>query len=110
MEVEFANQWVKFRYQGMYARCVVDDKTRLLCMVGDYLAVGELTNANGHMRGAMRNGASPREVMGVIFQTAANFGMPPMQHALEKFLEIMAEEGRLAEIGNPSPHVESMTK
>jgi alkylhydroperoxidase/carboxymuconolactone decarboxylase family protein YurZ len=110
MDVEFANQWVKFCYQGMYARGVVDDKTRLLCMVGDCLAVGELTNAKGHMRGAMRNGASPREVMEVIFQTAANFGMPPMQHALEKFLEIMAEEGRLAEIGNPTPHIESMAK
>ncbi|HEY0336462.1 MAG TPA: carboxymuconolactone decarboxylase family protein, partial [Burkholderiales bacterium] len=107
---EFADLWVKFCYGGMYSRGIVDDKTRLLCMVGDCLAVGEETNARGHMRGAMRNGASPREVLEVIFQTCANFGMPPMLKALEVFVEIMAEDHRLAEIGNPPVRVESFGK
>lgn len=110
MDVEFADQWVKFCYQGMYSRGLIDDKTRLLCMVGDCLAIGEGTQAKGHMRGAMRFGASPREVIEVIFQTAANFGMPPMLHALEMFVAIMAEEGRLDEIGNPPLRVESYAK
>ncbi len=110
MDSEFAGLWVKFCYQGMYSRGVVDDKTRLLCMIGDCLAVGEATQARGHMRGAMRNGASPREVMEVILQTCVNFGMPPMLHALENFVEIMAEDGRLAEIGNPPRRVETYSK
>lgn len=110
MDPEFAGLWVKFCYQGMYSRGIVDDKTRLLCMVGDCLAVGEATQARGHMRGAMRNGASPREVMEVIFQTCVNFGMPPMLHALENFVQIMAEDGRLAEIGNPPMRVETYAK
>ena len=110
MDPAFADLWVKFCYQGMYARGIVDDKTRLLCMVGDCLAAGEETQARGHMRGAMRNGASPREVMEVIFQTAVNFGMPPMLHGLEIFVQIMAEDGRLAEIGNPPARVESYAK
>jgi alkylhydroperoxidase/carboxymuconolactone decarboxylase family protein YurZ len=101
IDSEFAGLWVKFCYGGMYARGIVDDKTRLLCMVADCLAVGESTQAKGHMRGALRNGASPREVMEVIFQTCVNFGMPPMLHALEIFVQVMAEDGRLAEIGNP---------
>jgi len=88
----------------------VDDKTRLLCMVGDCLAVGEGTQARGHMRGAMRNRASPREIMEAIFQMCVNFGMPPMLHALENFVDIMAEDGRLAEIGNPPRRVESYSK
>ena len=37
--------------------------------------------------------------MEVIFQTCVNFGMPPMLEALEIFVQIMAEDGRLAEIG-----------
>ena len=110
MDSGFADLWVKFCYGGMYARGVVDDKTRLLCMVGDCLAVGESTQARGHMRGAMRNGASPREVMEVILQTCVNFGMPTMLEALEKFVEIMAEDGRLAEIGNPARRVETFAK
>ena len=110
MDSEFAGLWVKFCYGDMYTRGVVDNKTRLLCMVGDCLAVGEATNSRGHMRGAMRQGASPREVMEVIFQTSANFGMPPAWHALENFIEIMAEDGRLDEIGNPPMRVESYSK
>ena len=110
IDPELAGLWVRFCYQGMYSRGIVDDKTRLLCMIGDCLAVGESTQARGHMRGALRNGASPREVMEVIFQTCVNFGMPTMLHALEAFVQIMAEDGRLAEIGNPPARVETYAK
>ena len=107
IDSDMADLWVKFCYGGMYSRFVLDDKTRLLCMVGDCLAVGEETNARGHMRGALRQGAHPREVLEVVFLTCANFGMPPMLKALEVFVEIMAEDGRLEEIGNPPVRVES---
>jgi alkylhydroperoxidase/carboxymuconolactone decarboxylase family protein YurZ len=110
MDSEFAGLWENFCYRDMYSRGMIDNKTRLLCMVGDCLAVGESTNARGHMRGAMRQGASAREVMEVILQTSANFGMPPAWHALEMFLEILAEDGRLGEVGNPPMRVESFSK
>ncbi|HYC48561.1 MAG TPA: carboxymuconolactone decarboxylase family protein [Burkholderiales bacterium] len=110
IDTQFCDLWVKFCYGSMYARGVVDDKTRLLCMIGDCLAVGEETNARGHMRGALRQGANPREVLEVIFQTAVNFGMPPMLAALEVFVEIMAEDKRLEEIGNPPVRVETFGK
>lgn len=110
IDPEFAGLWVRFCYGDMYTRGIVDDKTRLLCMIGDCLAVGEGTQARGHMRGAMRNGASPREVLEVVLQTAVNFGMPGMLHPLENFVQIMAEDGRLAEIGNPPIGVKSYAK
>jgi alkylhydroperoxidase/carboxymuconolactone decarboxylase family protein YurZ len=110
IDPEFAGLWVRFCYGDMYTRGMVDDKTRLLCMIGDCLAVGEGVQARGHMRGAMRNGASPREVLEVIFQTAVNFGMPGMLHPLEQYVQIMAEDGRLAEIGNPPIGVNSYSK
>jgi alkylhydroperoxidase/carboxymuconolactone decarboxylase family protein YurZ len=110
IDPEFAGLWVRFCYGAMYARGIVDDRTRLLCMVGDCLAVGESTQARGHMRGAMRNGASAREVLEVILQSCLNFGMPGMMHALEVFVGVLADEGRLAEIGNPPLKVESFHK
>lgn len=110
MDPDFADLWVKFCYNGMYTRGIVDDKTRLLCMVGDCLAVGEETQARGHMRGAMRKGASPREVMEICFQTCINFGMPPMLRALEVLVKLLADDGRLAEIGNPALKVTSFGK
>lgn len=110
IDPEFCDLWVKFCYGAMYSRGVVDDKTRLLCMIGDCLAVGEETQARGHMRGALRKGAHPREIMEVCFQTAVNFGMPPMLKALEVFVELMAEDNRLDEIGNPPVRVETYGK
>jgi alkylhydroperoxidase/carboxymuconolactone decarboxylase family protein YurZ len=110
MDPEFAGLWVRFCYGALYARGVVDDKTRILCMVGDCLAIGESIQARGHMRGAMRNGASPREVLEVILQSCVNFGMPGMMHALEIFVQVMAEEGRLDEIGNPPKSVGTFHK
>ncbi len=101
LDPEFAHLWLKCCFQDMYSRGVVDDKTRLLCMVGDCIAVGETTQARAHMRGAMRAGATPREVMEVLLQSSANFGMPPMLQGLKVLVKIMAEEGRLEEIGNP---------
>jgi alkylhydroperoxidase/carboxymuconolactone decarboxylase family protein YurZ len=110
LDSQFADLWVKFCYGAMYSRSIVDDKTRLLCMIGDCLAVGEETQARGHMRGALRQGAHPREIMEICFQTAVNFGMPPMLKALEVFVEVMAEDKRLDEIGNPPVRVESYGK
>ncbi len=101
MDPEWARLWVQFCYQGMYGRGIVDDKTRLLCMVGNCVAIGEAVQGRAHMRGAMRSGASPREVLEVILQSSVNFGMPPMLHALQAFVKIMGEDGRLDEIGNP---------
>lgn len=116
LDQNFTQLWLDFAVTGMSQRPALDTRTRLLVLVGQYtmvgdcLAVGEGTQARGHMRGAMRNGALPREVMEVIFQTCVNFGMPPMLHALESFVQIMAEDGRLAEIGNPPMRVESYAK
>ena len=110
IDPDFAGLWVRFCYQGMYSRGIVDDKTRLLCMIGDCLAVHEDVQAIGHMRGAMRNGASPREVLEVVLQTCVNFGMPGMMKALEAFVGVMAQDKRLAEIGNPPTRVESFSK
>jgi alkylhydroperoxidase/carboxymuconolactone decarboxylase family protein YurZ len=106
LDENFADIWVNFCYRSMYSRWIVDDKTRLLCMVGDCMAVGETTQARAHIRGSMRAGAKPREVMEVILQSCQNFGMPTMLRGLGVFVKIMTEDGRLDEIGNPRGAVE----
>jgi len=91
----------------MYSRGIVDDRTRLLCMVGNCVAIGEAVQGRAHMKGAMRAGAKPREVLEVILLSAVNFGMPTMLHSLKIFVELMRQEGRLAEIGNPPDREET---
>jgi alkylhydroperoxidase/carboxymuconolactone decarboxylase family protein YurZ len=106
LDAEWADLWVDFTYRGMYSRGVLDDKTRILCIVGNCIAVGEGIQIRSHMRGALRAGATPREVLEVLLQSSAWFGMPNLMKSLVIFVKLIAEDGRLAEIGNPPPPVD----
>jgi alkylhydroperoxidase/carboxymuconolactone decarboxylase family protein YurZ len=63
-------------YSDMYGRLVLDHRTRLLCMVGNTLAIGEIVQTKHHMRTALRQGASAREVLEVLFQSVLVVGHP----------------------------------
>ena len=54
----FATAFYDFGYNELYARQVLDHRTRLLCMVGNTLAIGEIVQTRHHMRTALRQGAS----------------------------------------------------
>ena len=103
LDTEWAALWERFIYGGMYSRGIIDDKTRLLCMVANCVAVNEAGQGREHMKGALRAGAKPREVMEVIILSSTYIGMPYTMSALKSLVAIMRDEGRLAEIGNP-PH------
>jgi alkylhydroperoxidase/carboxymuconolactone decarboxylase family protein YurZ len=106
LDAEFADLWIDFTYRGMYSRGILDDKTRILCIVGNCVAVGEGIQIRSHMRGALRAGATPREVLEVLLQSSALFGMPNLMKSLVIFVKMIADEGRLAEIGNPPAPVD----
>jgi alkylhydroperoxidase/carboxymuconolactone decarboxylase family protein YurZ len=101
IDPDFLQIWLDCLYQNMYSRHVLDDATRLLCMVGDCFAVGETHQARRHMRGALRQGIHPRELLEVIFQSCAVVGHPFMMPlAVDDLVTLLAEEGRLSDIAS----------
>lgn len=102
IDQDWAGLWARFVYQGMYGRDLVDDRTRLLCMVGNCVAVNELEQARAHMSGAMRAGAGAREVMEIILQSAPLIGMPPTVNAMRVLLSVAEKDGRLEDLGSPA--------
>jgi alkylhydroperoxidase/carboxymuconolactone decarboxylase family protein YurZ len=106
LDAEFADLWVNFTYRGIYGRGILDDRTRILCIIGNCFAVNEGIQIRSHMRGALRAGATPREILEVLFQSSAHFGMPTLMRSLVIFVKIMSDDGRLDEIGNPPPPVD----
>lgn len=99
----FAQLWLDKGYGAMYIRGVLDDRTRLLCMVGDCLAIGETHNGSRHMRGALRQGATPAEVFEVVVQSFAVMGSPRlMGWAIDDFVTVLEDEGRLEEFVDPA--------
>jgi alkylhydroperoxidase/carboxymuconolactone decarboxylase family protein YurZ len=72
----FTQAFYDMGYGDMYGRLVLDHKTRLLCMVGNTLAIGEIVQCRHHMRTAIQQGASPREVLEVLLQSVLVVGHP----------------------------------
>jgi alkylhydroperoxidase/carboxymuconolactone decarboxylase family protein YurZ len=90
----FTNAFYNFGYNELYGRQILDHRTRLLCMVGNTLAIGEIVQTQHHMRGAMRQGASPREVLEVLLQSVVTVGHPNIvPERFKDLVKIVSEEG-----------------
>lgn len=95
----FAALWLTAIYGRIYTRGVLDDRTRLLCMIGDCMAMGESKQLARHLRNALRHGASTEEVLEVIFQSCIVVGHPSaLGLAFDRFITILDEERRLTDV------------
>ena len=98
IDPEFQKLWFDFIYGELYTRGVIDDRTRLLTMVGICLALNEPIQLENHMRGAMLLGAKAREVLEVIVQSTAYVGMPTTILHVRMLERIAKDENRLGEL------------
>jgi alkylhydroperoxidase/carboxymuconolactone decarboxylase family protein YurZ len=99
LDPTWADLWLRFTYQDMYSRRILDDRTRIICTVGDTLAVGDFVQARAHIVEALKIGIPPRQIMEIVFLIGPYFGSPKMAASLVLFEKIIEEEGRTAEIG-----------
>ena len=98
VDQHFNALWLDFIYAGMYSRGVLDDRTRILCVVGECFVLGEFHQAENHIRNALHAGASPREVLEVILQSTIYAGMPSFVRFIAILERALEEQGRLDEI------------
>jgi len=98
LDPHYLQLWFDFIYGEMYPRGIIDDRTRLLMMVGICLALNEPVQMENHIRGAMLHGASAREVLEVIVQSTAYVGMPTTVQTVRVLERVAKEEGRESEL------------
>jgi len=98
VDQNFNKLWLDYIYSGMYSRGILDDKTRVLCVVGELFVMGEFHQAENHIRGALMHGASARDVLEVILQSTIYAGMPRFVRFVAILESILEKEGRLAEL------------
>jgi len=98
IDPHYLQLWLDFIYGNMYTRGVLDDRTRLLMMVGICLAANEPVQLENHLRGSLMQGATPREVLEVILNSTAIVGMPTTIMTRRMLEKVMEEDGRGGEL------------
>jgi 4-carboxymuconolactone decarboxylase len=90
--------WFDFIYGELYPRGIIDDRTRLLMMIGICLALNEPVQLENHIRGALLLGATAREVLEIIVHSTAYCGMPTTVQVVRVLDRVAAEENRAGEL------------
>lgn len=98
IDPHYLQLWLDFIYGEMYPRGIVDDRTRLLVMVGICLALNEPVQLANHIKGAMLLGATAREVLEVIVHSTAYCGMPTTVMVSQTLERVAKEMGRYDEL------------
>lgn len=98
VDQHFLKLWLDYIYAGMYTRGILDDRTRILCVIGELFVMGEFVQAENHIRNALLHGARPREVLEVILQSTIYAGMPRFVRVVALLQRVLEEQGRLGEL------------
>ena len=102
IDPHYLQLWFDFIYGELYPRGIIDDRTRLLMMVGICLALNEPVQLENHIRGALLLGANAREVLEVIVHSTAYVGMPTTVQTARVLYRIATEQNRQSELNPPS--------
>jgi alkylhydroperoxidase/carboxymuconolactone decarboxylase family protein YurZ len=98
VDPHYLGLWFDFIYGELYPRGIIDDRTRLLMMVGVCLALNEPVQLENHIRGSMLLGATPREVLEIIAQSTAYCGMPTTVQTVRLLDRVAKEMNRGGEL------------
>jgi 4-carboxymuconolactone decarboxylase len=99
LDPAFTKTWLDHIYGNMYNRGILEDKTRVLIVIGECVVAGEEVQIQTHIRSAVRLGATPDEILEVILQAHIYSGMPKMINAMRIYRRIMGELGLLQHRG-----------
>jgi 4-carboxymuconolactone decarboxylase len=94
LDSDFSRLLQEFGWAGMYARKILDDKTKELCSVAALTVLGQWPQLRDHIKFALRMGASEKEVLEVILQMCVFGGFPVMFTALGIFREVRKDLGK----------------
>jgi alkylhydroperoxidase/carboxymuconolactone decarboxylase family protein YurZ len=100
LDEEWTEGWLTWIYDLQYNRGILDEKTRILPIIGYCVILDDQGQLPNHMRAALRAGATPREILEIILQSAIYAGMPRMVRAMRTYRTFMRDMG-LLELSEP---------
>ena len=98
VDQHYTKIWLEFTYGGLYARRVLDERTRVLVAIAQFLTLNEMEEFERLLPCALTAGATPREVLEVILQSTVYVGYVKAGRGAKVCIRVMKELGRLHEI------------
>src|SRR5690348_4360665 len=80
VDQHFTRAWLEFTYGGLFMRTGLDERTRLLVSLAQFLALGEVEEFQRQIPSALAAGATPREVLEIPLQSTVYIGYIRASH------------------------------
>jgi 4-carboxymuconolactone decarboxylase len=88
---DFARMTIEFPFGDLYARGVVDLRTREVAAIAALAALGWIPQLRVHVEAALHLGWSREEVVEILMQTAIYSGFPPALNALAECHDLLTD-------------------
>jgi 4-carboxymuconolactone decarboxylase len=82
----------RFAWGGVWTRDGLDRRTRSAITLAVLAALGRENEIELHVRGALRNGLTPEEIVEVLLHTSVYAGVPAANAALAVAQRVLSEE------------------
>ena len=93
LDPEWTEAWLTFVYDRMFGRSVLDERTRMLVLIGQYIAGKMYDHLQHQMKAAIEAGVAPQEILEVCLQAPLYVGMPSLRHSLAAYRAVLTELG-----------------
>jgi 4-carboxymuconolactone decarboxylase len=88
---DFARMTIEFPFGDLYARGIVDLRTRELAAIAALASLGRIPQLRVHVGAALHLGCSREEVVEILMQTAIYAGFPPALNALAECHDLLVD-------------------
>lgn len=95
LDPKWTGGWLDWIYGYQYQRTVLDDKTRVLVAIGEHTVLGHEHVLPTHIKSAIDAGATPREILEVIWMCHVFCGIPKAFAAMGIWRRVVTEGGHL---------------
>jgi len=110
LDQHFTKSWLDFTYGGLFDRKGIDDKTRVLVSIAQFLAMNEIDEFEKQILSALNVGAHPREILEIILQSTVYIGYVRAARGAKIFKSIIEKLGRIDEIADTQLPIEGRLK
>ena len=84
-----------YAYGDVWSRSALPPVTKSLAMVAMMAAIGQPNELRVHLKGALKNGASPEQIQEILLLLALYRGIPAANDAHHIAAEVLREHGQL---------------